>query len=293
MWRGALVALILTSGCRKKAPEAPPEFSDALVHLFTSFDEDDEVLSQAVRDIEAQIYLGMDVTAENFTDRALEPDGLTTDNVQALERDPDRSVADALPVAVAFASAFSLEDHSPLQLLVDHRPFEPYSPDHFERFFLEGEECWGDRSCTLLRTHNELTKKNALMEVIYEFYKDFRWLDISTEGPARWAYVGRSWNPRSFEGEGSSAWIHQSYTIELWVPRDGRGFIRDGSSQNVDDGTWAADSSGDGTLRMLSLWSETEFKGFSFSDDAVIGTMRLGIDKNFNATDDHLAGLTE
>ena len=292
MWRIVAIALVLTGACRKKAPEAPPEFSDALVHLFTSFDESDEILVQAVRDIEKQIYLDMDVTAESFVDRALEPDRLNAGNVETLEH-TDRGVADALAVAVAYTSPFSLDDHTPLQLRSDHRPFEPYSPDHFERFFLEGEDCWLDRSCTLLRTHNELTKKNPLMEVVYEFYKDFRWVDLSTDDSPRWAYVGRSWNPESYEGESGKAWIHQSYTIELWVPRDGRGFVRNGSSENSDGGDWTADSAGGGILRMLSLWSETEFSGFNFTDDQVMGTMRLGIDKNCGATDDFLAGTTE
>ena len=148
-----------------------------------------------------------------------------------------------------------------------------------------------DRACDRLRTQNTLTKENFLMTVEYAFDKDFRWVDVQDDGAGpRWTYVARSHNPASFEGENGKSFIHQSFSIEVWIPRDGRGFIRTASDANVDDGDWTSDSQASGILRMLSLWSETEFVGLNVTEDQVIATTRSGIDRNFEAADDFLAG---
>ena len=105
------------------------------------------------------------------------------------------------------------------------------------------------------------------------------------DGPARWAIVGRSWNPQSAVGDAGANAIFQSYSIEIWVPRDGGGFLRDGSEENADGGQWTTDSSGGGTLRMMAVWAET-----SFGMNALVEQVtRDGIDDIFEA----LAGGVE
>jgi len=301
----ALTVLLAPPACKKAPPQADPEFSDALSFLFTSFESDSANLAFAMRNLEEQVYLGMDVDAEKEQDRALQPEYLRNNDVSTLEHPEDRNISDALPIAVAGASVHDIDDHMGLQLAVDHKPWEPGSPNHYERTFLEGDGCWGDRSCDELRTDNALTKENFLMTVDYTFFKDFRWVDLNLPAPSevpegeeaintgkeRWAYVGRSWTPRSFEGDSGKAWIHQSYTIEIWIPRDGKGFVRKKNSQNMDDGEWEGDSTGGGVLRMLSLWTETEFKGLNVSDDTVVATVRKGIEDNFIAADAYLSEL--
>jgi hypothetical protein len=59
----------------------------------------------------------------------------------------------------------------------------------------------------------------------------------------------------------------------------------------MDDGEWEGDSTGGGVLRMLSLWTETEFKGLNVSDDTVVATVRKGIEDNFIAADAYLSEL--
>jgi hypothetical protein len=301
----ALTTLLAFSACKKAPPQADPEFSDALSFLFTSFESDTANLAFAMRNLEEQVYLGMDVDAEKEQDRALQPEYLRRPDVSTLEHPEDRDISNALPIAVAGASVHDIDDHMALQLEIDHKPWEPGSPNHFERTFLDGEACWGARDCDELRTDNALTKENFLMTVEYTFYKDFRWIDLNLPAPSkvpegeeaintgkeRWAYVGRSWTPQSFEGDSGKAWIHQSYTIEIWIPRDGKGFVRKKNSQNMDDGDWEGDSTGGGVLRMLSLWTETEFKGLSVSDDTVVATVRRGIEDNFIAADEYLSEL--
>ena len=300
-----VAAFVLTSACAKAPPPADPEFSDALTYLFTSFESEPANLAFAMRNLEEQVYLGMDVDADKEQDRALQPEYLKEKDVANLEHPKDRDIALALPVAVAGASIHGVNDHMALQLAVDHKPWEPGSPNHYVRKFLDGDDCWGDRDCTELRTDNELTKENFLMTVEYTFFKDFRWVDMNLPAPSevpdgeeaintgdeRWTYVGRSWTPKSFEGESGKAWIHQSFTIEIWIPRDGGGFVRNGKTKNVDGGEWKGDSKGGGVLRMLSLWTESEFKGLNVSDDTVVGTVRAGIEDNFVAADEYLSSL--
>lgn len=285
-----ITALVISMGCRKKTEDAPPAFSDALVRLFVEFDEPVDVVAENILAVEEQVYLGMDVEAKNPADRALAPDNLTESDVAHLEHPKSRNPKDALPISVAGLSHHPVDLQSTLQVEVDHRPWEPYSPNHFERTFIDGRDCWLDQGCEWLVTDNELTKENLLMTVPYTFFKDFRWIDLAQdEGNPRWAIVARSWTPKSFEGDSGKAFIHQSYTIEVWIPRDGRGYIRSPKDKNVDGGEWTADSKGGGgALRLLTLWSETEFIGINVGDDAVIATTRSGIDKNFTAADDYL-----
>ena len=63
MWRVLVPVMIASFGCRKKAPEAPPEFSDAIVTLFTSFDDPEEDVALAMIEVEAQVYAVQTVEA--------------------------------------------------------------------------------------------------------------------------------------------------------------------------------------------------------------------------------------
>lgn len=300
MSRLLAITLVFTAACARKSPQADPEFSDAIRFLFVSFDAADADVAFALRALETQIYLGMDVESNNVTDRALLPEFLRDGDVDALDvGNVDLSLA--LPVSVAGLSAFNIDQQATIQLLVDHTPVEPFSPEFFEREFLVGGDCWGDRSCGRMNTYNRLVKENALMTVDTEFFKDFRWVDLNLPDPSsvedgeqpvntgepRWAYIGRSWSDQVWPGRNGNVFINQSYTIEVWLPRDGAGFVRDSASVNVDGGEWSGDSSGGGVLRMLTLWAETDL-GFGVSDDVVIGTTRGGIDDNFEAAEEWL-----
>lgn len=288
----AVAALLLVGGtaCKKAAPDANPAFSDALTYVFRTFDGEEADLAYAVRSLEEQVYLNMDLSSSNNLDRALTPEHLTADDVGALEH-PGRDLSAAIPVAVGTTSKHDVDDTTALAMLTDLTPVEPYSPDYFLREFLDGEDCWPTRKCDVMQTYNDLIKDNALMTIPYWFYKDYRWVDLNLPDPAdvpegeqavnsgdpRWAYVARSWTTETFPGDSEKNWIMQSFTIELWVPRDGGGYTGAGE-----------DSTGGGTLRLLALWSETDLGGISVSDDVIAGTTRVGIDDNFEAQEEWL-----
>lgn len=275
MRASTLLLLIFTAtGCKKAPPHANPEFSDAVRFLFSDFEGEEADLAYALRVLEEQIAETMDLTAKKAKDRALQPDRLTREDVAHVDH-PGRDLSKAIPVAVAHLSPFPLEEHPRIQLLADQRPVEPYSPEKYVRTFQEGRDCWADGDCTYLRTDNDLTKENFLMTVDYRFTKDFRWIDLNLPDPAevpegeepentgtpRWAHIARSWTDQSYAGRKGNSWIHQSFTTEVWIP------------------------DGDHTVRLLCLWSETEFDGLSVSDEQVIATTQTGIDKNMVAHD--------
>lgn len=295
-----LALAVLLCACGKAPPPANPQFSDAAAYTFRTFDGSDADLAFALRTLERQTYLGMDVEASDVKDRALTPDHLIPADVADITSPDGVDLGNALPVAVAGTSDFEVPDHARIPLLVDQRPVEPYSPDYYERtFYDDTQDCWLDQSCDELLTFNDLVKKNFLMSVPYDFYKDFRWVDMNLPDPAdvpageqavdpvdpRWAFVARSWMIQSAWGDSGKTEIVQSYTIEVWIPRDGQGFVRTGTDQNADGGTWTSDSTGGGTLRMLGSWAQTEFTGINPSDDLVAATTRSGIDNNMAAQD--------
>lgn len=264
-----LTALLLA--CRRDSPAANPKFNDAIHQSFVGFRGPEADLAFALRAIEDELGK-LDIDSRDILDRSVEPEPLSEEDVADLKH-PARDPSAALPIAVAGASAFDPEDAVRIQMLPDQTPVEPYSPNKFDRTFLEGGDCWPDRSCDWLLTFNDLVKDNFIMEVPYEFKKDFRWVDLNLPDPAdvpegeeavndgspRWAFLAQSWQEESFTGNGGDNTLLASYTVETWIPRPGGG-----------------------TIRLQALWSETDL-GVSASDDMIIGTARAGIDTNFQA----------
>lgn len=290
--RSWLCCFMLLSGGCKELVLAEEAHSDALVTAFRDLHADEEVVAATLRSLERQSYVNVDLMAPSEADRSVGPAPLTEADIADLEH-PDVDPGEALAVAVLGLSPFELAAHATIPVLEDQRPVEPQSPDHYERTFLEGRECWEDRDCALLLTHQSLTKQNALLKVPYEFFKDFRWVDLSagTDEDPRWAYVAKSWNPDSFAGDNGKNTIVQSYTVEFWIPRDGRGFRWDDPEVEQVEGR-TADSTGGGVLRMLCLWTQTDLS-IAVTDEITIGTIRWGIQQNFDAADAFLGSAEQ
>jgi hypothetical protein len=273
-----MILLIALSACRP-SPPANPEFNDAATFALREFEADDPVnLAFAVRTVESSVLADIDLDA-GVLDRSRTPDALTADDTASFPVTPDLDPSACLGVSVAHLSAFGVDDHVRVQLLDDQTPIEPASEDKYDRVINEGADCFADRSCDVLRTENAVLKINSFMELDYTLWKDVRWVDLNLPDPAdvpegqvaentgeeRWALVGRSWisEPAVSETDDGSATIQQSYSLEVWVPND------------------------DGTLRMMALWSETQFNGsVDPGDDAVVGITRSGIQGIFDAGDD-------
>ena len=293
----------LFAGCsleQAAGPLADPEFNDAAKFAFVEFDNPEPAaLAFVLRDFEAQIYQAVDVEAEDSTDRVMTLEDLSEEDIADLGElpdvypegfdlagepvDPERT----FPLAVVKTSAHLPEDHVGYMLLEDQVPVEPSSPDHYDRTFLDGTEvCFPGKDCDMLLTENNLTKDNFALTITYDLIKQYRWVDLNlpnpsdfsegeeivNDGPKRWAIIARSWDPTVALGVQGETAIFQSYSVEVWIPRDGGGYLRD-------DG---ADSEGGGSLRLLALWSET-----SFGDSAtIINLTRNGIDEIFTVQEE-------
>ena len=242
--------------------EAPPEFSDAARYGLEHFDDAEaDALAVPIAALVDQIDSTLDMDSTVSADRSLELEVLTGSEVEGIEH-PDRDPAAAVPpVALARDSVFPIEDHVSVAMRDDLSPMEPNSPTLYARTILEGEDCFADRSCLFMRTTNDVLKENALMSVQYELLKDYRWVEMDD---GSWAMAARSWMPESATGEDGGTTLWQSFTFEMFVPQ------------------------GDGTLRMMALWAETELS-IEVSEDAVATTQLVGIDDIFKAHDEWLA----
>ena len=278
-------------------PPANLEFSEAAALVFREFlNEEPAHVALGLRELEREIYLSMDVDATSAVPRAATPDQLTEADVEGVEHPAlplDRNIA----VAVAAASKYDVDPLSALPLLPDQLPFEPGSPEHYDRTFVDGTDCWADRSCDLLITSNFLTKDNAAIEPItYTLPKEYRWVDLNLPDPAangtlvendgepRWAIAARTWTTQQESNDHGDS-IEQSYTVELWVPRDGGGFVRTEDDVNMDGGTWTGDSTAGGTLRMMGIWSQSIIVSIAADDETIAAVTRSGIDDIFQTVE--------
>jgi hypothetical protein len=267
--------------------------------VFREFlNEEPAHVALGLRELEREIYLSMDVDATSPVTRALSPDHLTAEDVAGVDH-PDVPLDRCIPVAVSATSKYRVDALAELPLMDDQLPFEPGSPDHYDRAFLAGQDCWLDRTCDLLDTRNELTKDNAAIDPItYTLPKQYRWVDLNlpepgnegdplvvNEGEPRWAIAARTWTTQR-EGNTEGDSIEQSYTMEIWIPRDGEGFVRTEDDVNTDDGTWTGDSTGGGTLRLMAIWSQTIIISIAADDDTIAAVTRGGIDDIFQTVED-------
>lgn len=293
--------LFMALGC-KASPRANPEFDDAARYLVRVFDSGtDAERAYGVRALEEQVYLNVDLEADSAVNRSVEPAQIEEEDVADLER-PDRDLDRNMPVAVGVLSAYGPDDLARVVMLPDQTPVEPSSQGdqgEYARTFLEGEDCWQDQGCDVLRTLNLVTRSNALYTVTYDLWKDYRWVDLNlpdpaevpegeeavNEGEPRWAIQVRSWMKESASSDGGTITIWQSFAIEIMVPRDCGGFVRDGSEENRDDGDWTTDSCGGGAMRLQAMWSETEI---GVSDDVQLTATRTGMSDGMEAYDDWL-----
>lgn len=241
-------------------PPASQAFSDAARATFARFEDEDEAsLAEPVLMLLDQIATELDMSGSSV-DRALTPETLQEEDLVDIPVHPDRDPGLAIPVAVAFDSAYGPDDHSRIVLLSDQTPVEPNSPDQYTRTFTEGGGCfWED--CAVLRTSNDVEKTNVLFTVPFTLMKDYRWIDL---GDGTDAMVARGWLEEPGVSEDGNTIIEQSYALEFFAETNS------------------------GSTRLMVLWAETTFKTVDYEDDLIAGTTRYGIDTMFDACEDWL-----
>ncbi len=259
-----VVALALI-GC-KPPPEAPTDLNELSIYLFRNWETSDEgVLEVGMFNLQ-QHFAAMDLDVD-YQDRSYQIDVLGTDDLVGVTAPDGTDPADTLGVGLVAGSVFTPEDHAQAIIQADQTPIEPNSRDQYERIFLDPTDpsCFPTRDCTVLRTNNDLIKKNSLMEIPYEMIKDFRWVELSEDGEPGtevWGILARTWIEEAGIGESGNNTIEQSYSIDVFLP---------GAS-----GSW-------GAYRYMGLWSEST--GAVDDPDTVMNVTLWGMDDLFDETD--------
>lgn len=284
-------------GC-KTIPLANEPFREALTTVYRAFEADDATKSASMQVLEEQLYRELDVASRAHADRSIVPDRLTEADLGGVAPRPDRDPELAGGLAASGLSPHPVREHARIPLLPDQRVVEPQSPDHYDRAWIEGEGCWATRDCLWLRTRQDLTKNYpGTQPITYAFHKDYRWVDLAPdEDEPRWAIIARSWNDDTYSSANGASTLWQAFTLELWLPRDGRGFrwIDVDPADRPDDADSRADTTpedSEGTLRVMVLWSEAQIGGIAtlLTEDQEHATIRIGTDQTFNAQDKWLA----
>ena len=270
-----LVAALAPGQACTPTPEAPTEFSDLVRYLLRNWGNEDPVYVEGGLANLETFLADYDLQADP-QERSWIPDYLEDTDIEGMSWPDDRSLEEAIPVAIARSSVWPVTDHARLQSEADQRITEPTAQERYDREVtnLDDPSCFWDRSCEVMITYNDARRENAAMAVDFVLLKEFRWARIGTpedeDDPERWAVVARSWFDQSWHGDSDSTHLWHSFALEVWM--------------GVDDET---------TWRMQSLWSETDV-GIEKTEEgiaAIRGTTRWGIDGVFEAAEDAIPEL--
>lgn len=216
----SIVTLTLAglAGCFSPPPEAPEELNDLLRFIYREWDHPEpSVMASAF--VQMDKFL-RDVPADGKRDeRAFSVVPLEPEDLEGITWPTERNLEDAPGLSVARLSEFEIGDHVKLQLDDDQLAIEP-SAKEYVRTFLEGRDCFADRSCLVLRTSNDVLRSNVALEVRFELFKDLRWVKFGEEGKERWGIAARSWIEKSSPGKSSGTAIHTSFSFDIFVPND-------------------------------------------------------------------------
>lgn len=248
--------LFLLAGCTPPL-EAPQEV-EAIGHfVFAELDGDPAALAEAAENLRTALAAEVDWEA-GVTERRYAVPLLEAPEVDAVPH-PDVDPALQSPVALAFRSEHDVFDHATLQLESDQSPFEPSSPDVYDRTLLEGGDCW-PADCARLETENAIVKDNFLYTVPYTTRKQFVRVDLDG-----WtALLSRTWSEEIGVGELGRVSIDQNYAVDTWM-------------QDPDDAGR--------TLRLQYAWSSVTIEGVDMDTIDIRGIIANGIDDTMQAQD--------
>lgn len=250
-----ILAVLL--GCAP-AVEAPSELTDLAGWLYRSQD-DPEALPTGLASLDAWL----DQHAGEEEGWALPP--ISAEDVAEVEH-PDRDLADALGAVAEAPSTASLDGHAAFVLLPDQSVVNPDDYDLFERTLLSGGDCFPG-GCEALATWNDVVKNAAFgVTIPYEYGKDYRRVAYEVDGEARVAIVSRGWVPEESFGEDGENGILQSYTLDVFLARDG------------------------GVHRVQAQWSEMALV-LDLPDDYLVNQLISGLQAVFVDTDEAIAAL--
>jgi hypothetical protein len=256
---------LLVAGC-KAPPDAPTELDELTSYLFRNWEAQEEgALEVGMFNLQA-LFADMDLDV-GYGDRSYQIENLSSDDIAGLTPPEGKDPADCYGIGLVAGSAFTPQQNSEAIILADQTPVEPFAPELYDRIFLEPSDpsCFPTRDCLVLRTNNDIIKKNSVMEIPYEMYKDYRWVELSEDGLAGtgvWGILGRTWMDERGVGVSGNNTIEQSYSVDVFLP--------------ATSGGWQA-------YRYLGLWNETT--GSVEDPEAVMALALWGMSGMFDETE--------
>ncbi len=256
MIRTCVPAAILLIGCAKKREPAPTEMVDLVSFMFVNW-EDDLAMQDALDNLGP--WLDTNVETDEARDGfRLEP--LGPDEVGVVDH-PNAVLSDMLGAAGGALSAFPVDDHAAHMSRPDQLFSNPNNYKIYRRAVVEGSAAEFDAGTSLLRTVNDIETASWGVQIPYQLFKDYRWVETEAER----AVIARAWTEMRSCNDGGGNCIEQSFSIDI--------FVGDGGS----------------TQRLTASWSEVT-TSLPLGDDALVAGLALGIQNVFYYTDEFLAG---
>lgn len=149
------VCLVLVSiiGCRKP-PEAPAELDELCKYLYSHMsDEEDDYLEAGIINLDTWLQTNIEETTEGYVVQNLDQD-----TVNALDGE-ERDLTGLVGAAVAYDSAFSVDQNANTLVLKDQFDVFPDTYTFYERSWLEPEEgvkptCFKGAECSYAAAEN-------------------------------------------------------------------------------------------------------------------------------------------
>lgn len=264
---GASLAIILATGC-SPPPEAPTDLSDLSQYLIREFDSEEETIAAGLENLDG-FLVGLDCwgdfeMGEDRGDREWTLPTVWGDDLGSIEFPSTADPENQTRIGVAALSRFSPFEHGELVAVPDQAPAQTASSVVYDREFLTDVDCFVDQSCDRVDTFNIIQRQLLLIDVVYESYKDFRWIEMPDGNGT--AMVGRSWVIERFPGvDDEDQALEQNFSAEAWIPHP------------------------DGTMLFLANWVEWVIPGIN-DEDMIASLTASGIDEIFVAYEEYLDG---
>lgn len=254
-----LIVLLIACAAGCNSPEAPTDVSDLMRYLVREFDNADPAYLAAGAQNMGDYLATVDYEGDSVA-RSTIPDPLLEEDLVGMSRLAGTDPADTINLSLAYRSSRPIGDHARMQAEADHTIAEP-SASSYERTWDDEPDptCFPDRTCTLLRTTNQIERSNMLFTVEFELFKHFRWTETED---GRSMIVGRAWFDGEYVASVGTAVLRQSYTLDIWLDNALGGtdrvqvlyaessvegvtdenIIRNITRSSVDDAMWTTDS---------------------------------------------------
>lgn len=231
--------LLLAVGC---VPEAPQELQQLACFTFMHANDDDpELLALGLDNL--GVWMGQD--HEEDIEEGYQINLLVDEAIAGLTGENHQITEDLVGAAVAHESSHSVEEFAQALVVA---PWDEVIQDQYvayERTFLSGEDCIGDRDCI----QAEATSESELVQVGISIQSvnqiQYRWVETELG----WAFMHRSWLTEPPVVSSSLVEPNSQYFLSVVLPTTP-------------------------TVRVQATWIDTKIVGVNVPKSQVVSTLR-------------------